>query len=94
MYLEQEPDRNVLLAAQQEEIRIANSTLPERQREALALRELEALSYDEIAAIMGMNRNSVAQLISRARIGLHNALRLTALQSIAPPTPDCERARA
>ena len=91
---EQEPDRNVLLAAQQEEIRIANSTLPERQREALALRELEGLSYDEIAAIMGMNRNSVAQLISRARIGLHNALRLTALQSIAPPTPDCERARS
>ena len=31
-----------------------------------------------------MNRNSVAQLISRARINLRDALRGTALASIAP----------
>jgi RNA polymerase sigma-70 factor (ECF subfamily) len=86
-----DPDRNVLLAAQQEEIRAANATLPERQREALALRELEDLSYDEIAEIMDMNRNSVAQLISRARISLRDALRGTALHSIAPSSSDCER---
>ena len=82
----------MLLAAQQEEIRAANATLPPRQREVLALRELEGLSYDEIAAQMGMNRNSVAQLISRARIALRDALRRTALASIAPATADCERA--
>jgi RNA polymerase sigma-70 factor (ECF subfamily) len=86
-----DPDRNVLLEAQQEEIRAANAELPERQREALALRELEDLSYDEIAELMGMNRNSVAQLISRARISLREALRGTALRSIAPSSPDCER---
>ena len=45
----------------------------------LALRELEELSYDEIAAIMEMNRNSVAQLISRARISLRDELKGTAL---------------
>ncbi len=73
----------MLLSARQEEVRAANATLPERQREALALRELEGLSYDEIAEIMGMNRNSVAQLISRARINLRDALRGTALASIA-----------
>ena len=49
---EDDPERNVLLAAGQEEIRAANATLPERQREVLALRELEELSYDEIAEIM------------------------------------------
>ena len=89
---EEEPDRSVLLAASQEEIRAANATLAPRQREALALRELEGLSYDEIAELMAMNRNSVAQLISRARIALRDALRRTALRSIAPGTPQCERA--
>jgi RNA polymerase sigma-70 factor, ECF subfamily len=89
---EDDPERNVLLEARTDEIREANLTLPERQREALALKELEDLSYDEIAEIMGMNRNSVAQLISRARIGLRGALRGSALASIAPSGPDCERA--
>jgi RNA polymerase sigma factor (sigma-70 family) len=89
---EDDPERKVLLEARNEEIRIANLTLPERQREVLALRELEELSYDEIAELMDMNRNSVAQLISRARISLRDALRGTALASIAASSPDCERA--
>jgi RNA polymerase sigma-70 factor (ECF subfamily) len=91
---EDDPERNVLLEARQEEIREANLQLPERQREVLVLRELEQLSYDEIADIMEMNRNSVAQLISRARINLRDALRGTALASIATSSADCERAIA
>jgi RNA polymerase sigma factor (sigma-70 family) len=89
---EDDPERNMLLEARTEEIRLANLSLPERQREVLALRELEELSYDEIAELMDMNRNSVAQLISRARINLRDALRGTALASIAATSPDCERA--
>jgi RNA polymerase sigma-70 factor (ECF subfamily) len=89
---EDDPARKVLLESQQDEIREANSRLPERQREVLALRELEGLSYDEIAEIMDMNRNSVAQLISRARLKLRDELRGTALASIAASSPDCERA--
>jgi RNA polymerase sigma-70 factor (ECF subfamily) len=89
-----DPERHVLLEARQEEIREANATLPERQREVLALREVEGLSYDEIAEIMDMNRNSVAQLISRARINLRDALRGTALGSIATSSEDCRRALA
>jgi RNA polymerase sigma factor (sigma-70 family) len=89
---EDDPERNVLLEARNEEIRLANLSLPERQREALALRELEELSYDEIAELMDMNRNSVAQLISRARISLRDALRGSALASIAASSPECERA--
>jgi RNA polymerase sigma factor (sigma-70 family) len=83
-------DEPALMAAHQEQIRAANQQLPARQREVLALRELEDLSYDEVADIMGMNRNSVAQLISRARINLRDGLRRTALGSIPPATPDCE----
>ena len=89
---EDDPSRRQLLAFQRREIREANGRLPERQREALALRELEGLSYDEIAAIMGMNRNSVAQLISRARLNLRAELRGTALESVASSSADCERA--
>jgi RNA polymerase sigma factor (sigma-70 family) len=89
---EDDPERKMLLEARTEEIRTANLTLPARQREVLALRELEELSYDEIAELMDMNRNSVAQLISRARINLRDALRGTALMSIAPSSAACEGA--
>jgi RNA polymerase sigma-70 factor (ECF subfamily) len=86
------PERSALRAVHQEQIRVANDGLPARQREALALRELEHLSYDEVADIMGMNRNAVAQLISRARINLRDGLRRGALVSIPAATPDCETA--
>ena len=86
------PDQEALREAHQEQIRLANESLPPRQREALALRELEELSYDEVAEIMGMNRNSVAQLISRARINLRDGLRQTALGSVAATSELCDRA--
>jgi RNA polymerase sigma factor (sigma-70 family) len=86
------PERAALREAHQEQIRVANLSLPPRQREVLALRELEELSYGEVAQIMGMNQNSVAQLISRARINLRDGLRQTALGSIASASPDCDRA--
>jgi RNA polymerase sigma factor (sigma-70 family) len=86
------PEPSALRTVHQEQIRAANEELPPRQREALALRELEDLSYDEVADIMGMNRNSVAQLISRARINLRDGLRRGALVSIPPATPECETA--
>jgi RNA polymerase sigma factor (sigma-70 family) len=86
------PEGHVLRDAHQEQVRVANLSLPPRQREVLALRELAELSYDEVAQVMGMNRNSVAQLISRARINLHDGLRRTALGSVASASPSCDRA--
>jgi RNA polymerase sigma factor (sigma-70 family) len=86
------PERVALREAHQEQIRLANESLPARQREVLALRELEDLSYGEVAQIMGMNQNSVAQLISRARINLRDGLRQTALGSVASASPQCDRA--
>ncbi len=76
----------------QGEIREASMRLPEHQREALALGALEELSYEEIATIMETNRSAVAQLISRARINLHDELRGNVLASVAAPSPECERA--
>ena len=89
---EEDPERKALVEGQQEQVRAAHARLPERQREVLVLRELEEMSYDEIAAIMEMNRNSVAQLISRARIKLRDELRGEALASIATSSPECEKA--
>lgn len=86
------PERAALRDAHQEQIRAANEGLPPRQREVLALRELQDLSYGEVAQIMGMNQNSVAQLISRARINLRDGLRQTALGSVASASPQCDRA--
>jgi RNA polymerase sigma factor (sigma-70 family) len=86
------PDMGALRAAHHEDIRAANALLPPRQREALALRELADLSYDEVADVMGMNRNSVAQLISRARLNLRDGLRRGALVSIPAASPECESA--
>ncbi len=92
--VDRDPERFALLDAAREEVRAANATLPARQREVLALREVELLSYDEIGELMGLNRNAVAQLISRARIGLREQLRGGALASVGTRTPDCAHALA
>jgi RNA polymerase sigma-70 factor, ECF subfamily len=74
----------------QDEVRDANLRLPEHQREALALRELEELSYEEVATVMETSPGSVAQLIFHGRINLLDELHGTALATVAPP--GCERA--
>ena len=45
----------------------AVNALPERQRDAIVLRELEGRSYEEIAAELGVTGGSVRQLLNRAR---------------------------
>lgn len=60
----------------------AIESLPERQREALVLRELGGLSYDEIAVTIGASEASVKQLLSRAREAVTNA---AAAQGVRAP---------
>ncbi len=93
-HVERDPERMALLSDTRERVRVANAALPARQREVLALREVEQLSYDQIGELIGLNRNAVAQLISRARIGLREQLRGSALASLGTHTPDCPRALA
>lgn len=89
---EQDPERAALLDDVRDRVERANRRLEPRHREVLALREAEGLSYDEIAATMGMNRNAVAQLLLRARTALRRELRRGAVESIAAAGPECERA--
>jgi RNA polymerase sigma factor (sigma-70 family) len=71
--------------------------LPEGQRRALTLRELEGRSYGEISAALGHTDSGVRQLIFRARTALRNlaafafplgSLRSRLLGQIAPASPD------
>jgi len=52
------------------EVLAAVQALPERQRDALLLRELEGRSYDEIAVELRVTGGAVRQLLNRARTTL------------------------
>ncbi|HYZ29124.1 MAG TPA: sigma-70 family RNA polymerase sigma factor [Thermoleophilaceae bacterium] len=54
----------------------ALNELPERQRDALVMREFEGRSYDEIALALGAGDGAVRQLLNRARVTLRNAVSL------------------
>jgi hypothetical protein len=57
------------------ELAIANGGLPQRQREALALRELLGLSHEQVALAIGIDPVAVASLLARARLRLRAQLR-------------------
>jgi len=79
------------------ELAAATSRLPQRQREALALRELLRCRYDEVADVIGIEPMAVAPLLARARLRLRGELRGTApaVRGTAPAAGDCaERDRA
>jgi RNA polymerase sigma factor (sigma-70 family) len=59
----------------------AMGDLPDRQRDALVMREFEGRSYDEIALALGANDGAVRQLLNRAR----GALRAAATLLTPPP---------
>lgn len=91
--IETDPERSLLLRDSQEQVRAANSRLPPRQREVLALRELGDFSYEEIGAVLGIGANAAAQLLFRARSSLREELHEGAVQSVAATSEDCERAQ-
>jgi RNA polymerase sigma-70 factor, ECF subfamily len=61
------PEELLLRDADRRLVEKALSELPIRFREVLVLRELEALSYKEIADVMGMPMGTVMSTLSRAR---------------------------
>ncbi|MFZ6639136.1 RNA polymerase sigma factor RpoE [Undibacterium sp. TC4M20W] len=66
-----------LLASKQiaETVNLAMSTLPEELRNAITLREIEGLSYDEIAEVMLCPIGTVRSRIFRAREAIAEKLR-------------------
>jgi RNA polymerase sigma-70 factor, ECF subfamily len=55
-------------------IQRAMTRLPDRSHELLVLRELEGLSYQEVADVMGIPRGTVMSRLSRARHAFRRAL--------------------
>ena len=83
-------DPDALPEAIARELAAAAGGLPLAQREALALRELLRLGYDELAEATGVAPDDVALLLAQARLDLR-----TQLRGAGAPQPDCdERERA
>ena len=55
------------------DVLVAVQALPDRQRDAIVLRELEGRSYEEIALALGVTDGAVRQLLNRARNSLRSA---------------------
>src|SRR3954447_8165727 len=64
------PDQAVEARERLSSIVASVKDLPERQRDAIVLRELEGRSYEEIAAVLGVTDGAVRQLLNRARTTL------------------------
>jgi hypothetical protein len=83
-------DPDALPQAIARELATASAGLPLAEREALALRELLRLSYDELADAMGLAADAVPLLLAQARLDLRAQLR-----GAGAPQPECdERERA
>jgi RNA polymerase sigma factor (sigma-70 family) len=68
------PVHELMREADRELVREALETLPEEYREAIVLRELENLSYKEIASVMELPLGTVMSRLARARSRLRAIL--------------------
>jgi RNA polymerase sigma-70 factor (ECF subfamily) len=69
-----DPENSLLLAERAESVRESLAELPAEYREVLVLRELEQLSYREIATIAAIPLGTVMSRLSRARERLQQSL--------------------
>nr|WP_246314670.1 sigma-70 family RNA polymerase sigma factor [Kineococcus aurantiacus] len=68
------PEGESLDSALREALDVALRLLPPRQRTAWVLREVEGLSYTEIAVVLGTSSTAVRGLLERGRTTLANTL--------------------
>ena len=64
------PEEQALALEQRTRLRRAIRNLPEEFRHAVVLRDLEGLSYDEIARVLGVPIGTVRSRIARGRAAL------------------------
>jgi RNA polymerase sigma-70 factor, ECF subfamily len=68
------PEEALLQKANDKMLRHAMEALPLKLRDVLILRELEGMSYKEIAEVTGMPPGTIMSRLSRARAGLRRSL--------------------
>jgi RNA polymerase sigma-70 factor (ECF subfamily) len=81
------PERRALSHELAARVRGALRGLPSAHREVLVLREMEGLSYAEIAAVLGVSLDNVKVMLHRARASFKAAYGLRILTE--DPLPDC-----
>ena len=69
-----DPERSLQIKADQQSVGRAMEELPAAYRELIVLREMEALSYKEIALIAGVPIGTVMSRLARARQALKECL--------------------
>ena len=69
-----DPEEMLLISRNRDEVRRALEQLPTEFREAIVLRELEGLSYKEIAGTVGVPLGTVMSRLSRGREWLRRIL--------------------
>jgi RNA polymerase sigma-70 factor (ECF subfamily) len=69
-----DPEMQALASADKETLRRALEELPDVFREALVLREIEGMSYKEIADVTSVSLGTVMSRLARARIRLRQSL--------------------
>jgi RNA polymerase sigma-70 factor (ECF subfamily) len=69
-----QPDRSFQRAQRASDVRGAIESLPDEFREAVVLREIEGLSYKEVASVIGVPIGTVMSRLSRARERLKDLL--------------------
>ena len=84
-----DPETLALRAANVALIEHTMRELPPRFRELLVLRELEGLSYQDLAAVLGIPIGSVMSGLSRARHALRCALETRLKQADREPDKAC-----
>jgi RNA polymerase sigma factor, sigma-70 family len=72
--LEEEPGGDLERAEREAALRRAIGELPEERRIVVVLRDLEGLSYEEIATALGLELNTVRSRLHRARLELKDKL--------------------
>jgi RNA polymerase sigma-70 factor (ECF subfamily) len=70
----QTPETLLMQKVERAQVTAAISNLPLAFREALVLREIEELSYEDIAQVLGIPKGTVMSRLSRARRLLHEYL--------------------
>jgi RNA polymerase sigma-70 factor (ECF subfamily) len=76
------PEQTVMKQARDEQVRGAVAELPTEFREVVVLRELEGLSYKEVAAVLSIPLGTVMSRLTRARARLLQSL--SARQEFSP----------
>lgn len=76
-----DPERLAERAEEREAVRLALSRLPPEEREVLVLRDVEGLSGEEAASVLGLEVPAMKSRLHRARLRLMTALRETLRES-------------